>query len=90
MPKAVVALGKIGPASPLYWQARLRIAALDAQEDRFDQAVRKLKVLVAEKPDRIDAALSIDSSAEDFCNEVRELASRYDLHGIRQPAPRAH
>jgi tetratricopeptide (TPR) repeat protein len=59
VPKAVAALGKIGPASPLYWQARLRIAALDAQEDRFDQAVRKLKVLVAEKPDRIDAALTL-------------------------------
>jgi CheY-like chemotaxis protein len=34
--------------------------------------------------ERIDAELSIDSSAEDFCNEVRELASRYDLRGIRQ------
>jgi tetratricopeptide (TPR) repeat protein len=59
VPKAVAALGKIGPSSPLYWQARLRIAALDAQEDRFDQAVRRLRVLVAEKPDRIDAALTL-------------------------------
>jgi tetratricopeptide (TPR) repeat protein len=59
VPKAVAALGKIGPTSPLYWQARLRIAALDAQEDRFDQAVRRLRVLVAEKPDRIDAALTL-------------------------------
>ena len=38
-PKAVAALGKIGPNSPLYWQARLRTAALDAQEDKLDQAV---------------------------------------------------
>ena len=59
IPKALAALGKIGPASPLYWQARLRMAALDAQEDRFDQAVRKLRVLVAEKPERIDAALTL-------------------------------
>jgi tetratricopeptide (TPR) repeat protein len=55
----MVALGKIGPTSPLYWQARLRMATLDAQDERFDQAVRKLKVLVAEKPDRIDAALTL-------------------------------
>ena len=59
IPKAVAALGKIGPNSPLYWQARLRTAALDAQEDKFDQAVARLKTLVAEKPDRIDAALTL-------------------------------
>jgi len=59
IPKAVQALGKIGQTSPLYWQARLRVAALDAQEDRLDQAVSKLRALVAEKPDRIDAALTL-------------------------------
>ena len=59
VPKAVAALGKIGPNSPLYWQARLRTAALDAQEDKLDQAVSRLKALVAEKPNRIDAALTL-------------------------------
>jgi tetratricopeptide (TPR) repeat protein len=59
IPKAVTALGKISQASPLYWQARLRVAALDAQEDRFDQAVSKLRALMVEKPDRIDAALTL-------------------------------
>lgn len=59
VPKAVEALNKIGPASPLYWQARLRVAALDAQEEKFDQAVARLKTLVAEKPDRVDAALTL-------------------------------
>ena len=59
VPNAVTALGKIGPSSPLYWQARLRIAALDAQQDKFDQAVSRLRTLVAEKPDRIDAALTL-------------------------------
>ena len=59
IPKAIAALGKIGPSSPLYWQARLRIAALDAQQDKFDQAVSRLRTLVAEKPDRIDAALTL-------------------------------
>lgn len=58
-PKAVAALGKIGPNSPLYWQARLRTAALDAQEDKLDQAVSRLRALVAEKPTRIDAALTL-------------------------------
>lgn len=59
VPKAVAALGKIGPNSPLYWQARLRTAALDAQEDKLDQAISRLRALVAEKPNRIDAALTL-------------------------------
>jgi len=59
IPKAVAALAKIGPTSALSWQARLRTAALDAQQDRFDQAVARLRALVAEKPDRIDAALTL-------------------------------
>jgi tetratricopeptide (TPR) repeat protein len=59
IPKAITALGKIGPSSPLYWQARLRIAALDAQQEKFDQAIAQLRTLVAEKPDRIDAALTL-------------------------------
>ncbi|SJZ72299.1 TPR repeat-containing protein [Enhydrobacter aerosaccus] len=59
IPQAVAALGKIGPTSPLNWQARLRAATLDAQEDKIDSAVRRLQAMVAEKPDRIDAALSL-------------------------------
>lgn len=59
IPKAVAALAKISPASPLAWQARLRTAALDAQEDRLDQAITRLRALVAEKPSRIDAALTL-------------------------------
>jgi tetratricopeptide (TPR) repeat protein len=59
VPKAQAALAKIGANSPLYWQARLRSAALDAQDDRYDQAIRKLRTLVAEKADRIDAALTL-------------------------------
>ena len=59
IPKAVAALAKIGPTSPLFWQARLRMAALEAQQDRFDEAITRLTALVAEKPDRIDAALTL-------------------------------
>ena len=59
VPKAVASLAKIGPNSPLYWQAKLRAAALDAQQDKFDDAVSKLRVLAAEKPERIDAALTL-------------------------------
>ena len=59
LPQEVKALGKIGPASPLYWQARLRIATLDAQDNRFDKAVTQLKALIAERTDRIDAALTL-------------------------------
>ena len=57
--KAVAVLAKIGPASPLSWQARLRMAALDAQENRLDQAITRLRALIAEKPERIDAALTL-------------------------------
>ena len=59
IPKAIAALAKVGPTSPLSWQARLRMAALDAQLDRFNEAVARLKVLIAEKPTRIDAALTL-------------------------------
>jgi len=59
VPKAIEALGRIGQNSPLYWQARLRAAALDAQQEKFDQAVGRLKTLIAEKPNRIDAALTL-------------------------------
>ncbi|CAN5696046.1 tetratricopeptide repeat protein [soil metagenome] len=57
--KALAAYNKVASTSPLYWQARLRAASLDAQDDRIDSAVRKLRVLVAEKPERIDAALTL-------------------------------
>ncbi len=59
VPKAIETLSRIGPNSPLYWQARLRAAALEAQEDKFDQAVARLRALVAEKPERVDAALTL-------------------------------
>lgn len=76
--KALAAYNKVSQVSPLYWQARLRAAALDAQEDRYDSAVRKLKVLVAEKPDRIDAALTLadlQRSKEKYADAV----ATYDL-----------
>ncbi|MGE5150463.1 MAG: hypothetical protein ACM3II_10120, partial [Rhodospirillaceae bacterium] len=44
--KAMAAYAKVATTSPLSWQARLRAASLDAQEERFDEAVKKLKVMV--------------------------------------------
>jgi tetratricopeptide (TPR) repeat protein len=76
--KALAAYNKVNQVSPLYWQARLRAAALDAQEDRYDSAVRKLKALVAEKPDRIDAALTLadlQRSKEKYADAV----ATYDM-----------
>ncbi|MBV8409768.1 MAG: tetratricopeptide repeat protein [Alphaproteobacteria bacterium] len=75
--KAIAALGKIAPSSPLHWQARLRIAALDAKEDHFDQAVSRLQAMVAEKPERTDAALTL---AELLRTKERyaEAAQAYD------------
>lgn len=75
--KALAAYAKVASISPLSWQARLRVASLDAQEDRFDEAVKKLKVLVAEKPDRVDAALTL---AELLRNKEKyaEAVTAYD------------
>jgi tetratricopeptide (TPR) repeat protein len=88
LPQEVKALGKIGPTSPLYWQARLRIATLDAQDDRFDKAVAQLKALIAEKPDRIDAALTLADlmrGKERFADAV----SAYDIAVSRLKKPDA-
>jgi tetratricopeptide (TPR) repeat protein len=75
--KALVAYAKVAATSPLSWQARLRAASLDAQEERFDDAARKLKVMVAEKPDRVDAALTL---AELLRNKEKyaEAVTAYD------------
>jgi tetratricopeptide (TPR) repeat protein len=86
LPKAIAALGKIGPTSPLYWQARLRIATLDAQDEHFDKAVAQLKTLVAEKTDRIDAALTLADlmrTKEQFADAV----SAYDTAVSRLKNP---
>jgi tetratricopeptide (TPR) repeat protein len=86
LPKAVAALGKIGPVSPLYWQARLRIATLDVQDDHFDKAVEQLKALIAEKPDRLDAALTLADlmrGKERFADAV----SAYDIAVSRLKKP---
>ncbi len=48
--------------SGLYEQFQLipnAVAALDAQQEKFDQAISQLRTLVAEKPGRIDAALTL-------------------------------
>lgn len=88
VPKAVAALGKVSPNSPLYWQARLRIAALDARQDKFDQAVSRLRTLVAEKPDRIDAALTLADllrSKERYAEAVQAYDTAIQrLHNVEE------
>ena len=86
LPQEMKALGKIGPTSPLYWQSRLRLAALEAQDDRFDKAVTQLKALIAEKADRIDAALALADlmrGKERFADAV----SAYDIAVSRLKTP---
>jgi tetratricopeptide (TPR) repeat protein len=89
IPKAVAALAKIGPTSPLYWQARLRTAALDAQEEKFDQAISRLRALVSEKPDRIDAALTLADllrSKERYADAVKAYDTA--ISRLRNPEER--
>jgi tetratricopeptide (TPR) repeat protein len=78
IPKAIAALGKIDAVSPLSWQARLRMAALDAQLDRFDQSVGLLNTLIAEKPDRIDAALTL-ADLQRGRERYAEAVAAYDI-----------
>ncbi|MBS0517944.1 MAG: tetratricopeptide repeat protein [Proteobacteria bacterium] len=87
--QAVTALGKIGPSSPLYWQARLRAAALDAQADRIDSAVRRLQAMVAEKPERIDAALTLADLLRSK-ERYKDAAAAYDtaIARIKKPEER--
>lgn len=87
--KAIAAYNKLQPTSPLYWQARLRAASIYAQEDNFDDAVTRLKTLIAEKPDRIDAALTL---ADLYRNKERfaEAVAVYDtaIQRIKSPDER--
>jgi tetratricopeptide (TPR) repeat protein len=76
--KAMAALGKIGQSSSLYWQARLRIAAIDAQGDHLDDAIRRLRTMVSEKPERIDAALTLADLLRTK-ERYTESAGAYDL-----------
>jgi tetratricopeptide (TPR) repeat protein len=84
--KAVAALGKIGPSSPLYWQARLRAATLDAQEDNLDQATRRLRAMVAEKPERIDAALTLADLLRTK-ERYKDAVGAYDMAILRIKQP---
>jgi tetratricopeptide (TPR) repeat protein len=87
--KAVAALGKIGPSSPLYWQARLRAATLDAEEGHVDQAVSRLRTLIAEKPERIDAALTLADLLRSK-ERWKDAAAAYDvaISRIKKPEER--
>ena len=78
IPKAIAALARIDAISPLSWQARLRMAALDAQLDRFDQSVSRLTTLIAEKPDRIDAALTL-ADLQRGRERYAEAVAAYDI-----------
>ena len=78
IPKAIAALAKIDAISPLSWQARLRMAALDAQLDLFDQSVARLNTLIAEKPDRIDAALTL-ADLQRGRERYAEAVAAYDV-----------
>lgn len=89
LPKAIGALGRVGPGSPLYWQARLRAAVLDGQDGKADQAITKLRSMTAEKADRIDAALTLADllrSKEKFADSVAAYTTA--IQRLKQPEER--
>ncbi|MBS0221905.1 MAG: tetratricopeptide repeat protein [Proteobacteria bacterium] len=85
-PQAIAALGKIGPASPLNWQARLRAATLSAQEDNIDEAARRLRAMAAEKPDRIDAPLTLADLLRTK-EKYKDAVAAYDMAILRIKTP---
>ena len=84
--KAIAALGKIGRSSPLYWQARLRTATLEAQEGHLDQAAHRLREMAAEKPDRIDAALTLADLLRSK-ERYKDAVAAYDVAILRIKQP---
>jgi signal transduction histidine kinase/DNA-binding NarL/FixJ family response regulator len=92
-----ILLQTVGDHLQVRWQYAVTVpGSVPLQRNKLSQPYRLSPDLAAELQhlvmqgdivaltERIDAALSADSSAEDFCHEVRKLASRYDLRGIRQ------
>ncbi|TWT02815.1 tetratricopeptide repeat protein [Reyranella sp. CPCC 100927] len=57
--KAIAQLTAVDSASPLQWRARMRAAALLAEVGKVDDAVKGLQAMVAERPERIDAAAAL-------------------------------
>lgn len=84
--QAIAALGKIGPASPLNWQARLRAATLSAQQDNIDEAARRLRAMAAEKPDRIDAPLTLADLLRTK-EKYKDAVAAYDMAILRIKTP---
>jgi len=84
--KAVAALGKIGTVSPLYWQARMRAATLEAQEGNIDQAAQRLRTMIADKPDRIDAALTLADLLRTK-ERFKDAVAAYDTAILRIKTP---
>ncbi|QQS14348.1 MAG: tetratricopeptide repeat protein [Rhodospirillales bacterium] len=57
--KAIAHYAAVDRASPLQWRARLRAAAALAETGKFDEAAQRLQAMVAERPERIDAAAAL-------------------------------
>jgi tetratricopeptide (TPR) repeat protein len=80
---------ELRPDNDFAWLARLRAATLDAQEGHVDQAIARLRSMVAEKADRIDAALALADlmrSKERYADAVTAYSTA--ISRLKQPEER--
>jgi tetratricopeptide (TPR) repeat protein len=57
--KAIEMYQAIDPQSPLQWRARLRATSLLSETDRLEEALRLLRTMVNERPERYDAPAAL-------------------------------
>ncbi len=75
-------------SSPMYWRARLKVAAALNELDNSDEAAKMLTAMMAERKERADAAQALGDllrSKERFA----EAAKAYDIAVERTPNPEA-
>jgi len=75
--KAIEMYQSIDALSPLQWRARLRAAALLADNARLDEALRILRTMVNDRPERYDAAAALGDMLRSK-ERYEEAATAYD------------
>lgn len=74
--------------SPMYWQARMKVAAALSELDQTDEAIKLLTAMIGERKERADAAQALGDllrSKERFA----DAAKAYDTAVERTPNPDA-
>ena len=87
--KAIEMYQAIDAASPLQWRARLRAISLMADADRLEEALRLLRAMVNDRPQRYDAAAALGDLLRQK-ERYPEAIGAYDtaISRLKKPEPR--